>query len=937
MIIYVFLLSLFLFPTFSFGATINVPADYQNIQAAIDAASGGDTVIVADGTYTGEGNKNIDFKGKAITVQSENGAENCIIDCKNEGRGFYFHTGEGVKSVVSGFTVTNGKVYGNGGGQAMGGGILCNEMSSPTITNCIISGNQAISSGDFGQAMGGGINCFDHSSPTISNCVIRDNNSSGEGGGIYLISGSSPTITDCIITNNSATSYGGGISCRNSSSPCITNCTISWNTSLNSAGMLLINASPTLTKCRIVNNEASGHGGGMSCFESSPALTDCSISDNAAGQGGGGGLYLSMSYATISECIIENNAASSMGGGIYSVGRWSSLVLSSSKVIGNTADESGGGITVSGNASITKCTFMGNKAKNNGGAIFISASFTNVTLTNSIISENTCGNSGGGLSCDSFANVTLTNSIISENRCGNSGGGLSCDNDSSITISNCTMSDNNADSFGGAIYCVRSSLTGINCILWNNSPEEILSGGSIFSLTYSDIEGSYLGLGNIDADPLFVGGGVYQLTANSPCIDSGTSSGAPSTDIDGVIRPQGLGYDMGAYEYFLATSVPTATTGSATYITASSATLNGTLNPNGGSSWYYFEYGTSTSYGTTTENSTAGAGMTPVSVSADITGLGMVTTYHFRLVVSNNAGTNYGSDQTFTTNALAPSVSTGSATSVTSNSAILNGTINPNGASTTYYFEYGITTAYGSTTITTSAGSGSSAVSVNANIGGLSESTTYHFRLVATNSIGTTSGSDQTFATTLSPVGPTVVTGSATLITSDSATLKGKVNPNGSSTEAYFEYGTTTSYGSTTLSEDIGAGTSFVTVNATISDLIPDTIYHYRLTATNSGGTSSGADMTFYTAVIYVSSDGTCGGNTPCYSTIQAAIDAAETESVIRIIQGTFDEDIIIDQPYGLTLSGGWDSTFTSQSGTTNINSMTISNGTATIDNLVIQ
>lgn len=530
--------------------------------------------------------------------------------------------------------------------------------------------------------------------------------------------------------------------------------------------------------------------------------------------------------------------------------------------------------------------------------------------------------------------------------------------------------------------------------------------------------------------------GVYELKANSPCIDAGTSNGAPITDIDGNPRPKGLGYDMGAYEFFLASSVPTSATGSATNITLSSATLNGTLNPNGASAWYYFEYGKTTSYGSTTTTTSAGSGTTAVSVSANITeldsgityhyrlvgansagtnygsdetfvtspsapsvttdaatsvtidgatlngtvnpngasttyyfeygittsygstttvtgagsgtsavsvnasisGLELNTTYHFRLVATNSVGTTNGSDQTFTTNALTPSVSTGSATSVTSNSAILNGTINPNGASTTYYFEYGITTAYGSTTITTSAGSGTSAVSVNANMAGLTESITYHFRLVATNSVGTTSGSDQTF-TTSPPVGPTVTTGSATLITSESATLKGKVNPNGLSTEAYFEYGTTTSYESSTPFEDIGAGTSSVTVSATISDLITDTTYHYRLIATNIDGTSSGSDMTFYTAISYVSSDGTCGGSTPCYFTIQEAIDAAETESVIRILQGTYDEDIVIDQTYGLTLSGGWDSTFTTQSSNTVINSLTITgtSGPVEIENIALQ
>jgi len=114
-ILFISALTLLLFSSLSFAATITVPGDQSTIQAGIDAASDGDTVLVADGTYTGEGNKNLDFKGKAITVKSESGAENCIIDCENDGQGFYFHSGEGAGSLLSGFTITNGNaVYGGG-------------------------------------------------------------------------------------------------------------------------------------------------------------------------------------------------------------------------------------------------------------------------------------------------------------------------------------------------------------------------------------------------------------------------------------------------------------------------------------------------------------------------------------------------------------------------------------------------------------------------------------------------------------------------------------------------------------------------------------------------------------------------------------------------------------------------------------------------------
>jgi len=429
----------------------------------------------------------------------------------------------------------------------------------------------------------------------------------------------------------------------------------------------------------------------------------------------------------------------------------------------------------------------------------------------------------------------------------------------------------------------------------------------------------------------------YKSTTESATAGAGTTSVSVSADIAELesgttyhfrlVGANNAGTNYGSDQTFVTSpSEPSVNTDAATSVTTNSATLNGTVNPNGASTTYYFEYGTTTSYGLTTTVTEAGSGTSAVSGNVGISGLGLNITYHFRLVATNSVGTTNGSDQTFTTNALVPSVSTGSATSLTSNSATLNGTINPNGAGTTYYFEYGITTAYGATTIATSAGSETSDVSVNTNITGLSESTTYHFRLVATNSVGTTSGSDQTFVT--SPSVPTVTTGSATLITSDTATLRGKVNPNGSSTEAYFEYGTTTSYEFSTPSEDIGSGSSSVTVNATISDLIPDTTYHYRLTATNIAGTSSGADRTFYTAIIYVSSEGSCGGNTPCYTTIQGAADVADSGSIIKIEEGTYAEDLTLDSSNNLTLLGGWDPTFTTQSSNTTIRgSLVVSNG----------
>ena len=185
------------------------------------------------------------------------------------------------------------------------------------------------------------------------------------------------------------------------------------------------------------------------------------------------------------------------------------------------------------------------------------------------------------------------------------------------------------------------------------------------------------------------------------------------------------------------------------------------------------------------------------------------------------------------------------ATLIASHSATLNGTVDPHGLTTTVYFQYGTTTSYGHSTATQSK-TGNTYQNVAANISSLTASTTYHFRVVATNSAGTKYGSDRTF-TTLSATGPPVViTNSATNVASSSATLNGSVDPHGLTTTVYFQYGTTTSYGHTTASQS-KTGNTYQNVAANISGLAASTTYHFRIVATNSAGTVSGSDRTFTT------------------------------------------------------------------------------------------
>ena len=196
------------------------------------------------------------------------------------------------------------------------------------------------------------------------------------------------------------------------------------------------------------------------------------------------------------------------------------------------------------------------------------------------------------------------------------------------------------------------------------------------------------------------------------------------------------------------TTPPAVVTGQATNVTGKSATLNGTVNPDGTTiTDCHFEYGTTTSYGQTASCSPATPFSTTTTVSADITGLAENTTYHFRLVAANSGGSYTGLDETFTTLTKPLIAAAGYTSKLTESSVDLNAQINPMGFDTTYHFEWGTSTSYGNSVPVPDAdiGSGSSDVPVTQHVSGLSANTTYHWRVVATNSIGTTFGQDHTF------------------------------------------------------------------------------------------------------------------------------------------------------------------------------------------------
>jgi hypothetical protein len=295
-------------------------------------------------------------------------------------------------------------------------------------------------------------------------------------------------------------------------------------------------------------------------------------------------------------------------------------------------------------------------------------------------------------------------------------------------------------------------------------------------------------------------------------------------------------------------------TGGVTNITRSSATLNASFNGTGLDTHYYFEYGLAAGSYTNKEpisappGSDAGvtSGNTPLSVN--ISGLVAVTIYHYRVVASNVNGISLGEDHEFETTKAIKELHTTPGTNITPTTATLNGEIDPDNLATSFYFEYGKTTAYGKTVPAPPGDSvGTTApglTPVSKDVTGLRPNTTYHFRLVGANSVGTTIATeDQSFKT---PQPPSVQGVISKELTAQTAELEGRVNPNSEETTYYFEYGTTTDYGLTAPIPvgTLPAGNTPQTVTAHVDGLqrVP---YHFRLVAESKWGKSVSLDQTF--------------------------------------------------------------------------------------------
>ncbi|MFH1891545.1 MAG: right-handed parallel beta-helix repeat-containing protein [Candidatus Zixiibacteriota bacterium] len=553
------------------GTTYTVKSDgsgdYTTIQPAINAAVAGDSIVLANETHVGNGNRDIDFMGKAITVCSQSHDPTlCIIDCQatasNQHNGFNFWNFEGPSSLLEGVTVT--------GGYQWGGGVYMQE-ASPTIVNCIFVAN----SSDWG---GAGMYIHFYSSPMIADCQFLGNavdSSGGDGGGIYTDWWSTPMFENCYFEGNVVRDDGAGLFSNENAVPKILNCTFRFNDAdSGNGGGVYIETVPPDSVVEVFgtlfeeNHAMIYSGGGMYCLDADVSFLDCHFIANGA-LSHGGGLCAEQSSLTLEICeFTANMAVNGLGGGIVCDGVSPLTLTACEFLVNNSGDDGGGMCSMQSTPVLMDCNFNGNTTQMNGGGI-ASMGYSVNQLTNCTFTENQAG-TGGGMSCHGFSTAQLTDCDFSDNVSQNDGGGFfcwkysdpmmdyctfvgnssgryggaACIDTSTAALTNCTITDNAALNGGGLAFlrAIQMSTVDYSIISFSTQGEAVycsLAAATLFcSDVYGNAGGDYVGCiagqngvgGNISSDPLYCltlnPTDPYTIKSNSPCAPANNSCAA---------------------------------------------------------------------------------------------------------------------------------------------------------------------------------------------------------------------------------------------------------------------------------------------------------------------------------------------------------------------------------------------------------------------------
>ncbi|MHC4574429.1 MAG: choice-of-anchor Q domain-containing protein [Planctomycetota bacterium] len=515
---------------------------FDAIQEAIDAAESTGTVMVLEGAYTGAGNKNLDFHGKAITVKSSCGPENCTINCEgteaDSHRAFYFHGGEGANSVVDGFTITRGYI------SDFGGAIKC-DNSSPTIANCVFLGNTAPDGG-----AGGAIGCI-NSHAMIMNCAITGNSAEGSGGFVFNGSGggicnlgSNPTINNCTIGGNQASNRGGAIF-NLESSPTVHNC-ILWGDGPDE--IFVSDGTPVVSYC-----DVQGGWEGPGNINADPLSADADANDYHL-QAGSPCIDTGDNNAVPPSIDRDLDGNPRIVHGTVDMGayEYQGVIYVDDDAPGdpgpgdpNVSDPLENGTQAHPFDAIQEGIDVASDGESVGVYPGLYEGIT-VTSTAGVATIEAPGNYAVSFHYGEDANSIFKNFVVRNSYAG------FLFSSSSPTITNVTVVDNN----NGALAEEGAQPDISNSIFWNNTEEDLF----LCQARYSCIQRGGEGIGNISSDPLFVkaanrdyhlksegwrwaGSGWTWDEATSRCTDSGN----PGFDLgdEPMTIPRDLNNDYG--------------------------------------------------------------------------------------------------------------------------------------------------------------------------------------------------------------------------------------------------------------------------------------------------------------------------------------------------------------------------------------------------------